>query len=79
VAGEFAELTVADDGPGIEAELLPNLFGRFVRADKARSRELGSTGQTRVGSGSIDKCTVISVRPGRPITDLTAAPRGNTV
>lgn len=44
VAGEFAELTVSDDGPGIEADLLPNLFGRFVRADKARSRELGSTG-----------------------------------
>jgi two-component system sensor histidine kinase TrcS len=44
VAGESAELTVSDDGPGIEAELLPNLFGRFVRADKARSRELGSTG-----------------------------------
>ena len=43
-AGDHAELTVADDGPGIEAELLPNLFGRFVRADKSRSRELGSTG-----------------------------------
>lgn len=42
--GEYAELTVADDGPGIDAELLPNLFGRFVRADKSRSRELGSTG-----------------------------------
>ncbi|MHC9290881.1 sensor histidine kinase [Mycobacterium sp. LTG2003] len=44
VDGEHAELTVADDGPGIDAELLPNLFGRFVRADKSRSRELGSTG-----------------------------------
>lgn len=44
VDGEYAELTVADDGPGIDAELLPNLFGRFVRADKSRSRELGSTG-----------------------------------
>ncbi|WP_267290725.1 sensor histidine kinase [Mycobacterium hackensackense] len=39
-----ALLTVTDDGPGIDAELLPNLFGRFVRADKSRSRELGSTG-----------------------------------
>lgn len=44
VDGEFAELTVKDDGPGIDPELLPNLFGRFVRADKSRSRELGSTG-----------------------------------
>jgi two-component system sensor histidine kinase TrcS len=44
-AGEKGvELTVSDDGPGIPAALLPNLFDRFVRADKARSREMGSTG-----------------------------------
>lgn len=42
--GGHAELIVKDDGPGIDPELLPNLFGRFVRADKSRSRELGSTG-----------------------------------
>ncbi|CDO09608.1 sensor histidine kinase [Mycolicibacterium cosmeticum] len=42
--GDHARLTVTDDGPGIDTELLPNLFGRFVRADKSRSRELGSTG-----------------------------------
>ncbi|MBX7455723.1 HAMP domain-containing histidine kinase [Mycolicibacterium sp. 3033] len=38
------EMTVTDDGPGIDAELLPHLFGRFVRADKSRSRETGSFG-----------------------------------
>ena len=38
------EFEVIDDGPGIPAEIMPNLFGRFVRADKARSREMGSSG-----------------------------------
>jgi two-component system sensor histidine kinase TrcS len=42
--GTAVELVVADDGPGIPDEIMPNLFGRFVRADKARSRELGCSG-----------------------------------
>ena len=41
---EVVELTVTDDGQGIDAELLPHLFERFVRADKSRSREVGSFG-----------------------------------
>ena len=41
---EYVELTITDDGPGIEPELLPHLFERFVRADKSRSREAGSFG-----------------------------------
>ncbi|MUL81608.1 MULTISPECIES: hypothetical protein [unclassified Mycolicibacterium] len=34
--------------------------------------------QTRVGSGSLGDCRVNAVRPGRDITELKAAPRGNT-
>ena len=42
--GRGVELMVSDNGPGIPEAIMPNLFDRFVRADKARSRELGSTG-----------------------------------
>ena len=38
------ELTVVDDGPGIDAKLLPELFSRFVRGDRARSNDAHSTG-----------------------------------
>ena len=40
----YVELTVTDDGPGIDGDLLPHLFERFVRADKSRSREAVSFG-----------------------------------
>lgn len=39
-----AVMTVTDNGPGIPAELQPEIFGRFVRGDSSRSRAAGSTG-----------------------------------
>jgi len=38
------ELTVTDDGPGIDPKLMPELFGRFVRGNKARADQPESTG-----------------------------------
>ncbi len=39
-----AVLTVADDGPGIPAQLQSEVFERFARGDTSRSRRGGSTG-----------------------------------
>lgn len=41
---EQAVLRVVDDGPGIPADLQPEVFERFARGDSSRSRAAGSTG-----------------------------------
>ncbi len=72
-SGTMATLVVLDDGPGIPAEVLPQVFGRFVRADVARSHD-GGTGLglsivdaiVRAHHGSI----TVQSRPGRTRFEL---------
>ncbi|MDP6501355.1 MAG: ATP-binding protein [Dehalococcoidales bacterium] len=42
--GKWVEVTVNDTGDGIPAEDLPNIFERFYRGDKSRTRATGSSG-----------------------------------
>ncbi|MZP30129.1 HAMP domain-containing protein [Heliobacterium undosum] len=42
--GDFVCLSIEDNGPGIPAEKIPLIFDRFYRIDRARTKDLGSTG-----------------------------------
>jgi signal transduction histidine kinase len=43
-AGQYAEVAVADTGEGIPADELENIFERFYRVDRSRSRRTGGSG-----------------------------------
>jgi signal transduction histidine kinase len=43
-ARRMVRLEVADNGPGVETEAGIDLFERFVRADKSRTRDTGGSG-----------------------------------
>ncbi|WP_396135164.1 sensor histidine kinase [Amycolatopsis sp. A133] len=56
----IVRLRVADDGPGIAPEILPDIFERFARGDNSRSRAAGST-----GLGLAIVAAVVGVHGGR--------------
>ncbi|MEV0777430.1 HAMP domain-containing sensor histidine kinase [Streptomyces sp. NPDC050428] len=68
-------LIVTDDGPGIEEDLLPEVFGRFVRADHARSRATGSTGLglaiVHAVATAHGGTVAVESRPGRTVFTMT--------
>jgi two-component system OmpR family sensor kinase len=64
-------LTVADNGPGIPPEVLPEAFERFAKADTSRSRNAGST-----GLGLAIVAAVVAAHDGT--VGVTSVP-GNTV
>jgi two-component system OmpR family sensor kinase len=44
--GPRVELSITDDGPGISAELLPELFERFTRGEAGRARDASAAGKS---------------------------------
>lgn len=70
--GDYACLEVADTGIGIEPEHLENIFDRFYRADKARSRAKGGIG---IGLAIVKR---IAEQHGGTVTVVSEPGKGST-
>jgi two-component system, OmpR family, sensor histidine kinase TrcS len=70
--GPQVTLTVADDGPGIKQELLPELFGRFVRGSTSRDGDVNSTGLGLAIVASITEAHggTVTARSGGDVTEF---------
>lgn len=44
IIGKMVEISIADNGPGIKPEDLSEIFQRFYRADRSRTRDTGGAG-----------------------------------
>ncbi|TCO30207.1 two-component system OmpR family sensor kinase [Kribbella steppae] len=70
-----AVLTIHDNGPGIPADLQPNVFKRFTRADTSRTRDSGGSGLGLSLAQSITEAhggaITVTSRPGNTCFTLT--------
>ena len=74
VTNGLAELSVTDDGPGIPADLIPDLFERFTRADTSRSRDPDSASEAGRAGGA-----GTSTGLGLAIVDAVVTAHGGSV
>lgn len=79
-----AEIAVGDDGAGIAAEQLSQVFDRFFRTDSARDRESGGTGLglaivRAIAEAHGGDARAESAGPGRGSTFIVTLPLGGTI
>lgn len=80
--GAGTEIVVADDGPGLSAELAGRVFDRFARGDEARTRSSGNSGLGLAIARSIVEAhggTIeLETAPGRGCTFTITLPERRT-